>query len=37
MDNISRLISSSIPKSHLDVNKKDYMDFIGLWEDINKI
>lgn len=36
-DNISRWISSSIPKSHLDVNKNDYMDFIGLWEDRNKI
>lgn len=37
MDNISRRISTSIPMSHLNVDKKDYIDFIGLWEDINKI
>lgn len=37
MDNISGWISSSARKSHLNVNKKYYMDFSALWEDINKI
>lgn len=37
MDNISGWISSSAPRSHLNVNKKYYMDFSVLWEDINKI
>lgn len=37
MGNISGRVSSSIHKSHLNVDKKVYMDFIGLWEGINKI